>query len=403
MARRKSRPGRSRQEWAIRGVSAMLLLGAAYVSLTQTSAAIVNKQNPVLASRLDPGNARIMAAAAEKSFIEKPDARSSSLAARRARDAVMRDPTAVQAIATLGLQAHMRGDLATARRAFAYSQKLSRRHLQTQLWAIEDAVSRDDVPSALQHYDIALRTSRFAPDLLFPVLTSAVADDTVRTALTKTLVRKPAWAEAFVNHVSGRGDPIAVVRLLTDLSRAGFPVPAEGEKGLINTLIASLQFEEAWRFYSFVRGISNRNASRDPRFGATLALPSLLDWTTNDGAISATIQRGLVFSAPPSVGGSILQQVQLLRPGPYVLLGHSLDIDQSESASPYWVLICQLDGRELGRVPVPNSAVDRGRFSGRINVPVGCPAQVLTLIARPSSSASGLVGQIDYLQLRPAS
>lgn len=78
---------------------------------------------------------------------------------RLARLALRQDPTAVAALATLGLNAQIRGDTNSARRYFAYSDKLSRRSLTTRLWAIEDAVARDDIPAALRNYDVALRTS----------------------------------------------------------------------------------------------------------------------------------------------------------------------------------------------------------------------------------------------------
>src|SRR3546814_17422634 len=78
----------------------------------------------------------------------------------------------------------MHGDRAGGERLLAYSQTLSRRDLRTQLMAIELAVARDDIPSALRHYDIALRTKKNAPDLLFPVLTSALTNPTIRTEQT---------------------------------------------------------------------------------------------------------------------------------------------------------------------------------------------------------------------------
>ncbi|MFV3517295.1 hypothetical protein ACNJD8_22045, partial [Mycobacterium tuberculosis] len=75
---------------------------------------------------------------------------------RIARQALVQDPTAVAAVATLGINAQLRGDTGPARRIFAYANQLSRRDLRTQLWAIEDAVSRNDIPGVLNNYDIAL-------------------------------------------------------------------------------------------------------------------------------------------------------------------------------------------------------------------------------------------------------
>ena len=42
---------------------------------------------------------------------------------------------------------------------FHFASSLSRRDVPTQLWLIEDAVRKNDIPGALSHYDAALRSS----------------------------------------------------------------------------------------------------------------------------------------------------------------------------------------------------------------------------------------------------
>jgi hypothetical protein len=59
------------------------------------------------------------------------------------------------------------------------------------------------------------------------------------------------------------------------------------------------------------------------------------------------------------------------------------------------------EGRELGRVVLPDSAEARGEFDGRFTVPQGCPVQMLALVLRPSEAVSGVSGRIDRLQLTP--
>jgi hypothetical protein len=60
------------------------------------------------------------------------------------------------------------------------------------------------------------------------------------------------------------------------------------------------------------------------------------------------------------------------------------------------------DGRELGRVALPNSDEAEGNFAGRFSVPAGCPVQTLVLVAPGSEGVSGLSGQIDRAQMSPA-
>lgn len=401
-------PRRSAGEWAVRIALALVAAVLGTWSVMQSLAYSERGVAPELAHRLAPGDGRITAILSEK--LSGPEATPAQRveANRLARLALRQDPTAVAAAATLGIDAQLRGDTAGARRIFAYAQMLSRRDLHTQLWAIEDAVGRGDVAGTLRQYDITLRTSEYGPDLLFPVLSSAIADPAIRDALIRTLAAKPAWTQSFVEYVAVNGpDPRTTFALFTGLQRVGVPVSANARAVLVNSLLKGDFRDEAWRYYASIHPGADRRMSRDPRFTAALDTPSPLDWTPiDDAGISASIQRGdkdgvFDFSAPASIGGPMLRQMQLLPAGDYVLRGHSLNIDQPDGSRPYWTLTCQ-DGRELGRVVLPNSAQAGGDFAGRFSVPAGCPVQYLSLVAQPSDAVAGVSGQIDRVQLAPA-
>jgi len=406
MARWSSHERRSGVEWAVRAMLAVAALAIGYVGAAQALGHAF-KDDAAQAQMLSPWNGRITALLARQLSGAEATATDRTRADRLARRALRQDPTAVAAVSTLGLNTQLRGDGAGARRLFAYAEKLSRRDLPTQLWAIEDAVGRGDVARALRHYDIALRTSRNAPALLYPILGSAIVDPSVRGALLRTLAARPEWGESFVNYVAGNGaDMQATAALFAGLRRARIPVAAQASAVVINGLILGNHWNEAWSYYASIRPGADRRRSRDPRFQAAIATPAPFDWTPADNpAITAAIQRGddggtFVFAAPSSVGGSLLTQIQVLAPGEYRLVGRTSGLDQPETSRPYWALTCQ-DGRELGRLALPNSAQANGRFAGLLRVPAGCPVQVLALVARPSDSVSGVSGQIDAVQLAP--
>jgi hypothetical protein len=394
-------------EWGIRALLAVGAAVAGYVSLANTLAYAL-KGSPARAHVLAPNDGRVTARLSQQLLTAETTKVNRGKAEQAARLALKQDPTAVRAVATLGLSAQLRGDATLARRLFAYAQALSRRELQTQLWAIEDAVGRDDVPGVLKHYDIALRTSKTAPDLLFPVLASAVSDPAIRTALVKTLAPEPGWSESFIAYVTSHGpDPRSTAALFLGLRRVGVVVPESARAPVIHALIAGGLLDEAWRYYASARPGADRRASRDPQFVIDTQSPSLFDWVpVNDGSVTTSIQRSegggvFDFAAPASVGGSLLQQMQLLPPGTYRIVGHSSGIEQETGARPYWALSCRQDGRELGRVPLPNSTQAGGRFIGNFAVPANCPVQMLTLVAPPSNALAGLSGQIDRVQLAP--
>jgi len=404
MSRRGSLlPRRSTAEWAVRIVRALIAAGMGAWLVMQSLAYVERGAAPEAAHRLAPGDGRITAILSEK--LSGPEATPAGRAEadRLARLALRQEPTAVSAVATLGIDAQIRGETAQARRIFAYAQLLSRRDLRVQLWAIEDAVSRGDVAGALKQYDITLRTSNFGPDLLFPVLATAIADPGVRAALIRTLAAKPTWTQSFVEYIAPNGpDPRTVLALYTGLRQAGVPVSNNASAVLLGALLKGGFREEAWAYYASVRPRADRRRSRDPGFTAQLDTSSPLDWSAiNDAGISASIQHGLFdFSAPSSVGGPALRQMQLLPPGDYVLQGHSRSIDQAVGARPYWTLSCQ-DGRELGRIEMPNSAQANGDFAGGFHVPTGCEVQYLSLVVQLSDAVAGVSGQIDRVQLAP--
>lgn len=405
--RDRQNPRRSQREWARR--SAIALTGAAITvcATTYSIAQAIRTKAPEAAYRLAPYDGRTIAAMSSGSAAPDATLEARAEGDRLATLALRRDPTAVAAVATLGLNAQLRGETNVARRYFAYSNRLSRRDLGTRLWLIEDAVEREDIPGALRNYDIALRTSRSAPALLYPVLASAVSDTVIRDEIVTTLRTRPAWTDGFLAFVAGEGDSLATAGLFERLAQVQVPIPAPARARVVNRLVEEQNYGAAWAYYASARPDADRRRSRDSSFAANVNDPTPFDWVLMGGTagVATAIQRGdqdgiFDFAAPASVGGPLIQQFQLLPPGQYLLEGRTIELDQIKSARPYWSLMC-IDNTELGRVELPNSSENGGRFRGVLTVSSGCPAQYLRLVARPSNAIGGLRGQIDDVQLRP--
>lgn len=398
---------RSHAEWCVRIGLALAAVLLGYASVTYSMAMVTLRTSPAQAHGLAPRNARVSAALATIEFAADQSSAAWPRIDALARQALRRDALAVQAVVTLGLHAQTRGDTAAARRFFAYAETLSRRELQTQLWAIEDAIGRGEITQALHQYDIALRTSNLAPDLLFPVLGSAIAEPQVRAGLVATLSRRPLWANEFVDYVANTGkSPENTVLLLAELRRSGIVVSPDATRVVITRLVQAGAPMLAWKYYSSVRPTADRRRSRDPQFSAQLTQPTPFDWVIADGQnVSASIERdggrGFVsFNIPASVGGDIVQQLQFLPPGQYKITGHTSKLAGATRSSLYWALNCW-KGREIARVPLPNAPQGGGAFSGTYTVPVNCPVQMLTLSASPSDDVNGLSGEIDQARLTP--
>lgn len=387
----------------MRSALASAIVAFGYGAVTFSLAQVQVKTDPASAHRLAPYDGRVTARLAVALTGSDRSASDRQRAEKLAKISLQQDPTAVGAVSVLGIGAQLRGDLTSARRLFRYAEKLSRRDAITQLWAIEDAVARGDVKGALRHYDITLRTKPAMAGTLYPVLTAASSEPLIRRELIRTLAAKPPWSDSFISFVVANGkDPQAIASLFASLREVDVSIPQAARSSVIGTLLVNGATNQAWAYYILSTPGVHRSGSRDPRFTAQLEVPTPLDWVAiSDGGVSSNIGHGVFdFSVPASVGGPLLQQTQLLPAGEYRLDGHGEGIDQAENARPFWVLTCS-DGRELGRVNMPNSNQAGGNFGGTLRVPADCPMQALTLVARPSESVGGLSARIDRIELTP--
>lgn len=398
---------RARPNWVARLALAAIAGLLGYFSVMQSVALVLPNSRIEEAYALAPGNGHVAARFSQQ--LSGPEASSADRerAAAAARKALQYDPTAVEAVATLGLEAMLKGDEARAERLLAYSQRMSRRDLRTQLTAIELAVARDDIAGALHHYDIALRTKKDAPGLLFPVLTSALGDDAIRTGLVRTLSDRPIWGLDFVRYVAkSDGDPVASASFFRALTAQRFPVPDSASSAVVNKLLMAGSFEDAWSYYAVSRPGADRRRSRDPNFKSLLEAPSVFDWVAMSGTGLSTAlvpdpANGLFdFTVSMGNGGVLLQQLQMLLQGDYMLEGRSTGIEQPSGSRPYWTVRCR-NGQEIARVDVPNSLQAKGRFEGQVRIPANCPVQILALVARSSDDSGGVTGQITQILLHP--
>lgn len=397
-------PRQSKSERVLRGVLAAVAIAAGSVSVTLALAWSLASGDPLRAYSLAPYDGQIAGKAAFAIIAEPSSAVMQQRAAIIARRGLRLAPTAVSAVAALGLGAEIRGDKTASRRYFAYAQGLSRRDRVTQLWAIEDAVQRSDVPSALAQYDITLRTLPGLASLLYPVLGSASADTDLRNALVKTLSMKPMWSADFINFVASSQDVevSTASALMTALQAAHIAMPGKAVNTVITRLFDSGNVARAWSLYSVANPGASLARSRDPMFTRVGDAASPFDWVAVDGdGITASIaSNAFNYSAAAGSGGVMLRQVELLPPGRYTLTGRTQDIDQPTEARPYWQLACR-GGSELGRLTLPNSKDNNGIFSTAFVVPPGCPDQVLSLVAVPSDAVGGVTGQINSVALVP--
>jgi len=175
MGGRQRRRTRFRPPWGRIAIAAVAAIGLSWLTVAVSAANALRQVRPDLAHRIMPFDARANAGLAEQASVRMAQDRAArATAAGLAREALSRDVTVVAAWRTLGLELETEGRRGDAERLIRFAERLSRRDLPTQLWLIEANVARNDIEGALAHYNIALRTSQAAADVLFPILVQAI-------------------------------------------------------------------------------------------------------------------------------------------------------------------------------------------------------------------------------------
>lgn len=395
-----ARSGRIRQV-VILVITAML---AAFAFATSLANAVATR-NPDLALRLDGDQSLALTAAAQRAIAERQGAAAAGVRELATRSA-MADPTYAPGLAALGIADSLQNRLPAAKRAFFQAERLSRRHLPTELWLIEEAVGRGDTREVLRHYDIALRTSIGAPSILFPIMVEAVAEPALLTELTHLLARRPVWSEQFLQQLAQSGIAFKnIAQLFIAMRRNGAPVAGRTLMTFVDRQVDARRYDEAWMLYAAYNPGRSRDGIRDGAFERPAITPTAFDWTfmqdTAFTELRATERgRSLYFEMPASGGGTVARQLLLLAPGRRRLALTATDVSDDAATAPYVLLTCADDGRELGRASLAGAPASGQRIGFETMIAGDCRAQWLAVMAQPSDRRQGNSGYIDQVEAR---
>ena len=392
----------------------VLLLGTCWLATLAGLGAfsqVMRGLDPALTSRItDDPIAPVLAIQAEMNAspnrISGPDVVGVANASLRAQ--AINNP----ALRLLAFQAAAVADGPRAARFAALSERLSRRDLLTQLFLIEQAVQANDVALALNHYDIALRTSDSAREILFPILATAISSDGIRQAVAGYVARRVDWAADFVRYVVQGGGPpsIQVARLLLE--------PGAGNQGdlfrengsfLIESLLGQGQFPLATQTFAHIPGA--RLASlRDAGFTSATTDPAFgpFSWSSSSsGSIAASFEAGatadgrsLRLVANSGDRGTVLRRVLELPPGQYYLSERRSLLSGDPTSRATWQMRCLAvtDTQAFWVGPSERADYSATHVPGP-RVPEGCPVQEIVLTASGGEGGQGLELTVTGFQL----
>lgn len=403
-----------------RGLVIRLFLGlifaisAGWLSVAISVASLMRNARPDIALRHQPWDARARAKAAENILAGtrgRVTAGTAKQVTELAREVLERDPTVVSAWRTLALLSRRPDQAATL---FHFSGSLSRRDLPTQLWLIEESVRRNDIPKALSHYDVALRSSTVSQEILLPILVRATSERAILPPLAALLRTQPPWRITFLDALtSGEANPDNMVQLLTMIGRPANPEEVRLMTRSINRLVEQRNFGQAARLYQMLAGSSVAGQLlRNGRFDRPNVYPPL-DWQLADSAEIRADQRpaqrsgerqGLYVYASTDTRGHAARQLLFLAPGTYVLTALSGRTDAPAPERLAWQITCAnaASSSLLDRQTGPAGPAARA-IESEFHVPSsGCPVQWLALQLFAGNEPQGSEAWVTSVRIEPA-
>jgi hypothetical protein len=383
-------------------VIATVLLGWGAIMIGVSG--IARLRNPELALWMSPTDSRALSNLADRLLIEKSLASGIGRSKQLARAALLNDPTNVAALRVLGFAAPKQDQLAI----FQLSNRLSARDLATQLWLIEYYVGRDDAALALTHYDTALRTSSVAPQLLFPVLAKASADETLAPQIAALLAKRPPWALAFLSDLlaSSPSDD-TLLTIFRQVARSSPELPQVFTDGLTTRMLRDYRFDLVRDAY-FVAGGTDKAIGKRVKNGNLSSDPTLLpfDWTfTADEKIDAGRSPNenvandlrLVIQASEGTAGEAARQLLMLSPGRYALTSTAGSVPSQKQAQLAWHMTCATKtGAKFHEMTLLQSASAGLTSKSEFSVPsLNCPAQWLSLRVTTQTDSDEFVAWVD--------
>ena len=391
-----------RRRWLI-GVAAVATLATGALAVRNSFSLAMTRGNPVLAARVDSSNGAARGQAALALIQADQSAQGRAAALAEARAAVARDATSAAGLSVVGLASQTR---AGSLPAFTQSQALSRRGLPAQLWLIEDAVTRDDVAEALRHYDIALRTSRSAPSLLFPVLIGAISDRSLLPEIARTLATRPRWGGLYLQQLAQSGTDLPpIATLFQMLNRRGVEPGISASATLYQRLVDAGLIDAAWALYRSRVPAAQRGGIRNNAFTQSPGAPSPFDWNmADDIQVTARIETGtptgrLVFSGASGEGGDAARQLLLLAPGRHRFRVEIGSLHAPDDARPSLRLVCTPGGAEIARHSLPDADERSVVTAFEAVVPAGCAAQQLILGVQAPTSMDAVEGALTRISV----
>lgn len=394
--------------WRLVVVPAMLAL--AWLAMVSALVRVSLFQDAAKALRWAPHDPRALALVAD---IRLADALRDNLAPPEigpmARESLRQQALNPTALRLLGFAADVAGrNSGSVRLLEELALRLSRHEFGAHAWLIEDAVRRQDVASAISHYDVALRVSQSSWPVLLPKLTDAVGAEPVRKALAPVVAGQPGWLYAFLEEAERKpGNGAALAQLM--MAAGKWPTaPAFRllQRGLLDSLVAEHQFallrRYARQFPGAGAGLFTSPALSDANLDPANGVQAWQSLTTAASGMRQGEDGAMVLFADSGARRMVAQKLLLVRPGTYrlsVTYGAQVAL---AGGSVIWSADCLsgADRRMIWQGPAL-SPVAGSTFASILPLSDGCEAFMLSVGLGEGSGQQPLAVDVRAVSLTP--
>lgn len=296
-----------------------------WISYSHAAANIVARQNPDAALALVEDHSAALANKANLLFatnLEDPPSRQIRPLALRSLEGDLLNAKAVRLLAA--------SDLADSnssgfKKLIRLAEDLSRREFMTQIYLVQEAARENDVPEALAHFDIALKTNRSGAELVYAILTPLLSDSKIQSGLKPFIQDQAVWVQPFFAHATNNGkDPASIAETLIQAGGLKFdPVYPFIQGNVVNRLILENKFQMAREFYlkgadgdpAALESIDFGSANTESRF-APISW-RLASSPTVAASFEGQAEKNLRIEAGPEAAEIAANKIIYLKPGTY--------------------------------------------------------------------------------------
>ena len=386
----------NRVRLAVAIVVALLL---AWATFSHAMVTVTHARNPRMALRFDGDDPVALVRAAQAELAAATTRQNARRALEAARLSIRGYALNARAFQMLGMMDEGASTEEAVAKLMTFSNRLSRHDLSTQLALIEQAVRRNDVAAALDHYDITLRRSPASETLLYPVLTKALDEPAIRRRFIPYIQDPPPWMQRFLSYaLANTTNPAALAQLSAEAG--GFPKGPEYEDfdGFLIRRFADVNdYAGALRYYGRLGGDSERvltsaemtASSTDQRYAPITWQPFVLEGMNASFVTASGDQLHLEAQLESTFSGPIARKVLKLPPGTYSFSADQRSEDPGPVSRLAWRIGCPGTVPTLlfsRTEPLAQSATVRGTFA----VTSGCPIQVITVEGTAGTETGGL-------------